>query len=108
MCIAIGKPIGVDVPNDEILTNCFNNNPDGAGFAFNYNNEVVIKKSTIHAPSEVLSGHNDHRIVMSLAVLCTLFGGTISGCEAVNKSYPEFFDDLRILGISWEKTNENN
>ena len=44
MCIAIAKPIGVDVPNDDILTNCFNNNPDGAGFAFNHNNEVVIRK----------------------------------------------------------------
>lgn len=44
MCIAIAKPIGVDIPSDEILTNCFNNNPDGAGFAFNHNNEVVIRK----------------------------------------------------------------
>ena len=44
MCIAIAKPIGVDIPNDDILTNCFNNNPDGAGFAFNHNNEVIIRK----------------------------------------------------------------
>lgn len=44
MCIAIAKPMGVDIPNDDILTNCFNNNPDGAGFAFNHNNEVVIRK----------------------------------------------------------------
>lgn len=44
MCIAIAKPMGVDIPTDDILTNCFNNNPDGAGFAFNHNNEVVIRK----------------------------------------------------------------
>jgi predicted glutamine amidotransferase len=44
MCIAVAKPIGVDIPSDDILTNCFNNNPDGAGFAFNHNNEVVIRK----------------------------------------------------------------
>lgn len=44
MCIAIAKPIGVDIPNDDILTNCFHNNPDGAGFAFNHNNEVIIRK----------------------------------------------------------------
>ena len=44
MCIAIAKPIGVDIPSDDILTNCFNNNPDGAGFAFNHNNEVIIRK----------------------------------------------------------------
>lgn len=44
MCIAIAKPMGVDIPTDDILTNCFNNNPDGAGFAFNHNNEVIIRK----------------------------------------------------------------
>ena len=44
MCIAIAKPVGVDIPSDEILTNCFKNNPDGAGFAFNHNNEVIIRK----------------------------------------------------------------
>ena len=44
MCIAIAKPMGVEVPTDDILTNCFNNNPDGAGFAFNHNNEVIIRK----------------------------------------------------------------
>ena len=44
MCIAVAKPIGVEIPDDDILTNCFKNNPDGAGFAFNHNNEVVIRK----------------------------------------------------------------
>lgn len=44
MCIAIAKPMGAEIPNDDILTNCFNNNPDGAGFAFNHNNEVIIRK----------------------------------------------------------------
>lgn len=44
MCIAITKPIGVDLPSDEILKTCFYNNNDGGGFAFNDNGEVVIKK----------------------------------------------------------------
>lgn len=44
MCIAITKPIGVDLPSDEILKTCFYNNHDGGGFAFNDNGEVVIKK----------------------------------------------------------------
>ncbi len=63
-------------------------------------NIVIIKKTKLHAPSDVLYGHNDHRIVMSLAVLSTIFGGTIEGAEAVKKSYPEFFSDLRALNIS--------
>ena len=53
----------------------------------------------LHAPSEPLFGHNDHRIVMACAVLLTRVGGTITGAEAVTKSFPDFFDRLRGLGI---------
>lgn len=60
---------------------------------------VVIYPAEFHSPTGVLQGHNDHRIVMSLAVLLTKVGGTIEGAEAVNKSYPEFFDILKTLGI---------
>lgn len=62
-------------------------------------NSVIIEKSPLHAPGEPLCGHNDHRIVMSLAVLLTLFGGEIEGAEAINKSYGEFFVHLKELGI---------
>lgn len=68
-------------------------------------NEVIVTNQQLHAPSERLWGHNDHRIVMSLAVLCTIFGGEIDGCEAVIKSYPKFFNDINKLGI---KTYEIN
>lgn len=44
MCIAISKPMGVSLPSEKILKNCWNNNDDGAGFAFNLNNKVIIKK----------------------------------------------------------------
>ncbi len=64
-----------------------------------YDDTVVVYPKEFHAPSETLKGHNDHRIVMSLAILLTLFGGEIEGAEAVKKSYPSFFNDLRRLGI---------
>ena len=64
-----------------------------------YEDTVVVYPKDFHAPLEVLNGHNDHRIVMSLAVLLTLFGGEIDGAEAVKKSYPSFFNDLAKLGI---------
>ena len=64
-----------------------------------YENEVIVSPALLHKPSEPLFGHNDHRIVMSLAVLLTHLGGEIIGAEAVAKSYPDFFDDLRALGI---------
>ncbi len=52
----------------------------------------------LHAPAETLDGHNDHRIVMALAVLCTRTGGTIEGAEAVRKSWPGFWEAFRSLG----------
>ena len=60
---------------------------------------IWIGNATLRRPSEPLDAHNDHRIAMALAVLCTLYGGTIQGAEAVRKSYPEFFDLLRSLGV---------
>ena len=44
MCIAIIKPKNVDLPSEYILRICFNNNPDGAGFAFNRNGKNYIHK----------------------------------------------------------------
>lgn len=62
-------------------------------------NTVDIVPKAFHAPTRVLQGHNDHRIVMSLAVLLTLTGGSLEGAEAVSKSFPEFFDKLKALEI---------
>ena len=64
-----------------------------------YEDTVVVYPAKFEAPKEPLLGHNDHRIVMSLAVLCSLYGGEIDGCEAVKKSYPSFFEDINKLGI---------
>ena len=52
------------------------------------------------ADARVLSGHNDHRIVMALALLCTVTGGEIEGAEAVAKSYPDFFEVIAGAGIA--------
>lgn len=64
-----------------------------------HDDKVVVYPVSFHAPTEPLHGHNDHRIVMSLAVLLTQTGGEIIGAEAVKKSYPSFFEDLKALGI---------
>lgn len=61
-------------------------------------NFVDIKDPKLQAPTEVLYGHNDHRIVMALTVLSLLVGGSIDGAQAIAKSYPKFFDDLISLG----------
>ena len=59
---------------------------------------IVVHGGMLRAPTAPLSGHNDHRIVMSMATLCTLTGGTIEGAEAVRKSLPDYFDLLKSIG----------
>lgn len=46
-----------------------------------------------------LEGHNDHRVVMSLAVMALAAGlrAEIHGAEAVRKSWPGFFETLQAL-----------
>ncbi len=52
-----------------------------------------------------INAHNDHRLAMSLAVAALFAEGdsTINGAEAVNKSYPKFFADLKKLGAEIEE-----
>lgn len=47
-----------------------------------------------------ISGHNDHRIPMSLAIAATMCENplVIRGAECVSKSFPDFFDVYRTLG----------
>lgn len=66
--------------------------------------EIIITGKDTYYCDEVLEGHKDHRIVMSLCIAATLFDKpvVINGAEAINKSYPAFFDDLQKAGITLE------
>ncbi|MEC5146682.1 3-phosphoshikimate 1-carboxyvinyltransferase [Chitinophaga sp. 212800010-3] len=52
-----------------------------------------IKGAQVHS-------HNDHRIAMACAVAALTADGpvVIDNAEAINKSYPEFYDHLELLG----------
>ena len=58
----------------------------------------------LHAPAGVLHGHNDHRVVMSLAVLALSTGIplTVDDAEAITKSWPNFFEAIKPLGAEVE------
>ena len=58
----------------------------------------------LHAPAAPLHGHNDHRVVMSLAVLALSTGIplTVDDAEAIQKSWPGFFADAAPLGVEVE------
>ena len=62
-------------------------------------NQIVVYPGRLQEPKEILDSHNDHRIAMTLATLCTVTGGTIDGCMAVNKSFPGYYDTIQKLGI---------
>lgn len=68
---------------------------------------------TIHGSGSLRGGDvdsfGDHRIVMAMAIASTICSEPIriSGWEAVEKSYPTFFEDFRSLGgsanvLDWE------
>lgn len=59
---------------------------------------LLIRGSALHGG--IVDGCNDHRMVMSAAIaaLGCSDAVTILGTEAVNKSYPAFFEDYQKLG----------
>ncbi|MDO4198698.1 MAG: 3-phosphoshikimate 1-carboxyvinyltransferase [Erysipelotrichaceae bacterium] len=60
-------------------------------------NEIEVIASPVKEGDYVFESHNDHRIVMAMSVVASVTGGTIMNAEAVRKSYPHFFEDLRKL-----------
>ncbi len=64
-----------------------------------YENEIEVKGRELHTPNLPVCGHNDHRIVMALALLLSVTGGSIEGAEAVQKSFPDFFEKIKTLTI---------
>ena len=73
----------------------------GGGLIFG-ENSITIPKQELKYKGEMLCGHNDHRIVMAMSVVLSKIGGAIEGAEAVKKSYPEFFEDIKKLGAEVE------
>ncbi len=62
------------------------------------NDGLIIKSSK--AQGADITSANDHRIVMAFSVMAAYsFGASsIDGCQAINKSYPLFFNDFSSLG----------
>lgn len=61
-------------------------------------NEIIVDKAKLYTPKDDLYCHNDHRVVMSLAVLASVYGGRLVGTDAVKKSFPDFFGKIKALG----------
>lgn len=73
----------------------------GGGLVFG-DNKITVPKQSLEYKGEILDGHNDHRIVMAMSVILSVIGGEIDGIQAVRKSYPGFFEDIKHLGAEVE------
>ena len=72
---------------------------------------VTVRGTTaagLHAPTEPLCAHNDHRVVMSLTVLALAggFEAEIEDAQAVQKSGPAFFAAAAALGAQVRACHE--
>ena len=64
--------------------------------------DVMEVQGTGNIQSATVDAHGDHRIAMACAVAALRASGPvmIEGAEAINKSYPGFFEDLKRVGAS--------
>lgn len=61
---------------------------------------LVYGNGGVFVKDHILHSHHDHRIAMACAVACLPadFYAEIRNAEAINKSYPDFFEHLKSLG----------
>jgi 3-phosphoshikimate 1-carboxyvinyltransferase len=72
----------------------------GADITVNEDGLTINGGSRLHRAT--VDPHNDHRIAMACAVAALGAEGKtkIQNVECINKSYPQFFSDLRLLGAN--------
>lgn len=71
------------------------------GISIEFEEDTMLIQGGIISGGEVFA-HNDHRIAMALALAAinATDAITIKGAECVNKTYPEFFEDMVGLGAN--------
>nr|MBQ6739671.1 hypothetical protein [Synergistaceae bacterium] len=85
--------------SDRIKSACEMINSLGAE-ACELDDKLIVKGSNFrNLRGGFVNGFNDHRIVMSAAIAAVRCENEviISDCDAVNKSYPKFFEDYNNL-----------
>ena len=70
----------------------------GVNMSSDADSVTITSRRPMTAPC-IVEAHNDHRIAMSLAIFACAaeYPVTIMGAECVNKSYPNFFEDLSFV-----------
>lgn len=67
-------------------------------------NDGMIIHGSAPLHGAVIDSHADHRIAMSFAIAALAAEGEtkILGSDCVNISYPEFYEDLKKIGVSYQ------
>jgi 3-phosphoshikimate 1-carboxyvinyltransferase len=64
------------------------------------NESLHLEKNKINNPKSIaIATYNDHRMAMSFAPLALKFPVAINDTEVVSKSYPNFWTDMKTVGI---------
>ena len=65
-------------------------------------NDTMLIQGTEEIKAAIVSSHNDHRIAMACTVAALKAKGNtiIENAEAINKSYPNFYEDLKRVGAT--------
>jgi 3-phosphoshikimate 1-carboxyvinyltransferase len=75
-----------------------------AGCAVIPRNDAILVRGTPQGieGGVMVDGHNDHRLLMALAIVAlrSRHGLTLNGVEHISKSYPHFFEELARLGAT--------
>ena len=71
-----------------------------------FTNTLYIPKTETKPSQQIyINTYNDHRIAMAFAPLCIPFGKLIiENPDVVNKSYPNYWEDLKIVGFKIKET----
>ncbi|MCZ4319510.1 3-phosphoshikimate 1-carboxyvinyltransferase [Aequorivita viscosa] len=72
------------------------------------NNSLTLEKAFQISPNVLIKTYQDHRMAMAFAPLSVKTALEINHAEVVSKSYPSFWNDLKILGIDCFLSDSSN
>jgi 3-phosphoshikimate 1-carboxyvinyltransferase len=82
------------------------------GFKLSYSADSIVVNPSYDIDYEAIvtiNSYQDHRIIMAFAPLALLFKNIcIDEISSVSKSYPSFFNDLKLVGIQIQDSKKSN
>ena len=106
MCIIVAKPSGAKMPSNTIISNCFANNPDGAGIMYNVGGKVHGIKGlmTLDAFEATLKKIEKQygKLTMMNVVMHFRIGTHGSNIAANTHPFPVSSSYKRLRELEWE------